>query len=335
MSHPTRSQPASHYLAQGIQLPITTEFRQISWRFAQQCPFSEKAEQIQRNTLAVCAVNAYLQLMGISTDLSGSDSWNPMMQAMADTADLKVPGLGILSCRALHSTDTACYVPPEAWHNRVGYIAVAIDQAANEATLLGFTPTVEIEQVPLDRFEPIEALIDVVHMSDSVVEVVEVIEQATQQAPRLVTRLGQWVEDAIVETWQAVETLINPADVGFAFRTTDLATRSSATDISRAKMVDLGLRLGHSVQVALVIHLTRTAAAQTDLILQVRPLGDSPYLTEGLSLIVLDENGEIFMSAIARDIDNYIQLRLSGQSGESFTVLVTVGENTFEEQFII
>lgn len=31
----------------GITLPITTEFRQIAEKFAQQCPFPEKAPQIR------------------------------------------------------------------------------------------------------------------------------------------------------------------------------------------------------------------------------------------------------------------------------------------------
>ncbi len=318
----------------GISLPLTAEYRGIAQRFAQACPFPEKAQQIRRNTLAVCAVNAYLQLMHIPTQLRESDSWNSMMHTLADVADLKVPGVGTLSCRAIAPQDTVCYVPPEDWHDRAGYVAVVIDEAADQATLLGFTPTVAEEAVPLVRFEPIEALIDQVHSLRTASVIVP-----SAAEPAGLTRLSQWMEGAIASTWQAVDALINPDQMTFAFRSTaELASSQQATDISRAKLINLGLQLGESTQIALVVHLTQTAAAldsPTDIILQVRPVGESPYLPEGLALTVLDEQNTSFMSATSRAIDNYIQLRLSGQSGEMFGVQIALEENTFTEQFVI
>jgi hypothetical protein len=321
----------------GIRLPITTDFQQIAQRFAQQCPFAEKAQQIRQNTLAVCVVDAYLQMMEIPTQLAESDSWNAMMRMMADVADLKVPGVGSLSCRALLPQDNACYIPPEDWDNRAGYVAVRLDEAASQATLLGFSATIGEadlgEPVALDRFLPIETLIDQVH---SLQPLAQTAAFATG-ARAAITRLGDWMEGAIATTWQSVESLVNPVDMSFAFRSsTELIGRRSVTDVSRAKLVDLGLQLGESVRVALVIHLTQTTDHRTDVILQLRPLGDSPYLSEGLGLTVLDENGDAFMNATSRAIDNYIQLRLSGQTGEAFGIRVsTAGHQAFEEQFII
>jgi hypothetical protein len=317
----------------GISLPITTDFQQIAQRFSQQCPFDEKAQQIRQNTLAVCAVNAYLEMMEIPTQLEESDSWNAMMRMMADVADLKVPGVGSISCRALLPLDNTCYIPPEEWDNRAGHVAVRLDEAASQATLLGFSATIgesaQSEQVALDRFLPIETLIDRVHSLQA--------SAIASGAQRLITRLGDWMEGAIATTWQSVESLVNPVNMSFAFRsTTELIGSRSVTDVSRAKLVDLGLQLGESVRVALVIHLTQTIDNRTDVILQIRPLGDSPYLSEGLGLTVLDENGDAFMNATSRAIDNYIQLRLSGQTGEAFGVSVSIaGESAFEEQFVI
>ena len=125
----------SHHL--GITLPITSEFRRVADAFAVQCSIPEKADQIRRNTLAVCAVNLYLQIMEIPTQVEKSDSWQPMMQMMADVADLPVPGIGSLSCRAVLPGEETCYVPPEDWSDRAGYIAVVIDEQT--ATLVGFT----------------------------------------------------------------------------------------------------------------------------------------------------------------------------------------------------
>lgn len=334
--------PSQHF---GISLPITTEFRLVADRFAEQCPFAEKAAQIRRNTLAVCAVNAYLELLEIPSAIAQGDSWNPLMRMMSDAADLVLPELGALSCRAVEPDASTCYVPPEDWHDRIGYIAVALDEEAQEAVLIGFaTDVAETIQVSLSRFGPIETLVDEVHRLQAAQ--VSSADGQTEggQTDRgmaglraTLTRLGQWVDGAISASWQAADTLVNPADVSFAFRSAaELAEPQVTRDISRAKLVDLGIQLGQSVRVALVVHVMQMETDnRSNIVLQVRPLGDSPYLPEGLMLYVLDEQDETFMTATSRDIDNYIQLRLSGQVNEVFGVKVTFGEATFKEQFMI
>ncbi len=350
----------------GITLPITAEFRQIADKFAQQCPFTEKASQIRLNTLAVCAVNAYLQLMGIATRVEESDSWNPMMQIMANVADLKVPNVGVLSCRALTATDETCHIPPEDWHNRAGYVAVVIDEVTHQATLLGFTPTLlpaelEAEWILLDRFASIETLIDQVHSLQANVadSPSSAIASALDSAKAAVTQLGLWTQGAIENSWQAMDALINPTEMSVAFRTNEFdpigiasseINRSNVTNLSRAKLIDLGLQLDDSLQVALVIHLAKVSCElsqerlsdgkafqgnRSDIILQVRPLGDSPYLPEGVCLSIFDENDHLFRNATSRSIDNYIQIQITGESGETFSVQISKGEATFKEQFAI
>lgn len=319
---------------QVITLPITTEFMQAAEQFARRCPFDDKAEQIRQNTLAVCVVNAYFQLLDIPTALAESDSWNPMMQMMANVADLKLPEVGVFSCRVVTQDNSACYIPPEDWHDRAGYIAVSLDEAAKEATLIGFLAVVpQSEYIALAQFEDIEAVIDRIHE----LRAASAVNQLAAQAQAGLTQLGQWVEGAIAAGWQAVDTLINPVELGFAFRSaaTEFAEPSILNDISRAKLIDLGIQLGQSARVALVVHLMELDDGRTDIVLQLRPLGESPYLAAGLTLTVLDENDAVFMSATSREIDNYIQLRLSGQSGEHFGVSVSSDEAEFQEQFVI
>ncbi|MEL6880632.1 MAG: DUF1822 family protein [Cyanobacteria bacterium J06607_10] len=327
---------------QAITLPITTEFMQAAEQFARRCPFDDKAEQIRQNTLAVCVVNAYFQLLDIPTALAESDSWNPMMQMMANVADLKLPEVGVLSCRVVTQSDSACYIPPEDWHDRAGYIAVSLNEAAQEATLIGFLAVApQSDYVALAQFEDIEAVIDRVHE----LRTASAAGRLAAQAQTGLTQLGQWVEgvvegvveDAIAAGWQAVDTLINPVELGFAFRSaaTEFAEPSILNDISRAKLIDLGIQLGQSARVALVVHLMALDDGRTDIVLQLRPLGESPYLAAGLTLTVLDENDAMFMSATSREIDNYIQLRLSGQSGERFGVSVSSDAAEFYEQFVI
>ncbi|NJM96077.1 MAG: DUF1822 family protein [Phormidesmis sp. RL_2_1] len=335
----------------GITLPITMEFWQIAQHFAQQCPLQGKAEQIRHNTLAVCAVNSYLQLMSVPTDLAASDSWNPMMQMMANVADLNVPNLGVLACRPLLPDSDTCYIPAEAWHDRAGYVAVIIDEAANEATLVGFTPEVGARShVALENFMAIETLLDQAHSVQATFSCSSA--SASDHAMATYTQLKDWVTSSIDAAaaqanmarqniaraggWQAVEALLNPADMSFAFRTAaGLNERAAAANVSRARLLDLGLQLGQALRVALVMHLTQQENNHTDILLQVRPLGDSPYLPEGLVLTVLDDQGNHFRSATSRDIDNYVQIQISGQSEEIFGVRVSMEDATFEEQFVI
>ena len=281
----------SHHV--GITLPITSEFRRVADAFATQCPIREKADQIRRNTLAVCAVNAYLQLMEIPTDVAGSDSWQPMMQLMADVADLQLPGVGALSCRAVGVDDEACYVPPEDWRDRIGYVAVSLDEENGEATLVGFTESVgEQMQVLLSQFAPIEALIDRVHGLETRLQTGMASESAASSlsaAQDAVTQLGQWVGgqiDELAETgWQAIDQLLNPAEMGFAFRSVG-TIEPPVVDVSRAKLVNLGIQLDQTIRVAFVMHLTQTAAdevaspPQTHIILQVRPVEGAAHLPE-------------------------------------------------------
>ena len=150
----------SHLEDGALILPITEAGRQVATAFANRQPTQKKMEQVHANTLAVWVVNDYLQLMSIPTQLEVGDSWNPVVQLSADVADLEVVGIGRLECRPVASGAATCYVPPEVWWDRVGYVGVEIHASLRRATLLGFTPTAaETEHFPLAQLQPLEALL--------------------------------------------------------------------------------------------------------------------------------------------------------------------------------
>lgn len=74
----------------GLQLPIPEQARLTAQQFARSQPTPAKAEQVLLNSLAVWVTNDYCQMMGILTDLEHSDSWHPVTQMMANTADLSL-----------------------------------------------------------------------------------------------------------------------------------------------------------------------------------------------------------------------------------------------------
>jgi hypothetical protein len=317
-----------------LSLPITQTALRTAQQFANEQPTPQKAEQVRLNTLAVCAVNDYLQMIGIPTNLETSDSWNPVLRLCADVADLEVTGIGRVECRPHRSVQSSCYVPPEVWLDRVGYIAVEIDELSLEATVLGFTETVTDEELPIRQLKPIDDLIDVLNP-------LEVEEHKSIPAPaKTRVNLNQWLTRIFEQGWETVESLLAPTEPEFAFNFRSL--RDSVMDeptvsdegIRRAKLIDLGMQLA-GYPVALVVKLQSESERKTHILLQVHPTGGQIYLPPLLQLTVLDESGSIFLEAQSRSADNYIQLQFSGQPGEPFSVKVTLGDASVTEDFVI
>ncbi|PPS45407.1 DUF1822 family protein [Chroococcidiopsis sp. TS-821] len=313
-----------------LPLPITEAARETAQKFTQQVEFCpKKAEQIRLNTLAVCAVNNYLNMMGIDTNISAGDSWNPVLRLCADIADLEVSGIGRLECRWVRSPAKQCDIPPEVLEDRVGYVVVQFDEALREATLLGFTPHA-IAHLPIDELQPLEDLL--AHLAQ--------LKLKTAENQQQVVRLSQWFDRLFETEWQSVETILGQAraNLAFSFRRSDTVTGGSGENreerIRRAKLIDLGMQLaGHAV--ALIVELRARSEQKVDILLQVHPAGSQIYLPPQLQLAVLDAAEQLFLEAQARKADNYIQLQFSGKPGEKFSVKVALGNVSITENFII
>ena len=320
-----------------LSLPITQAARRIAQEFAAGQPTPQKAEQCRLNTITVCVVHDYLQMMGIPTDLTASDSWNPVMRLCDDVADLEVTGIGRLECRPITTPASTCYIPPEVWSDRVGYVIVQLNESLREATVLGFTQTAAIEQLPISRLQPLEDLLT--HLSQLMQPVADA-ESAADAEQKTLVNLSHWLENVFETGWQTVEVLLSPAEASKAFnfrRFENYREHDSnhpEAGIKRAKLMDLGMQLaGHSV--ALVVELRPESAQKTGILIQVHPIGSQTYLPSLLQLIVLDASGTVFLEAQARSADNYIQLQFGGKPGELFSVKVTLGDVSFTENFVV
>jgi hypothetical protein len=323
-----------------LPLPITQAARHTAEQFATQQPTPQKAEQVRLNTLATYVVNDYLQMMGISTDLSVSDSWNPVVRMCADVADLEVTGLGRLECRPVRSHQQTCYIPSEVQSDRIGYVVVQIDDASFEATVLGFTPTVARDEFAITQLGPIEDLFDHIEHLTQPVQAIVTATPASDVVRSTRVNLSQWLTNVFESGWQTIETVLNPAqpDLAFGFRSADSALLANIerpdAGIRRAKLIDLGMQLaGHPV--ALIVELQPESERRSHITLQVHPAGNQVYLPPLLQLIVLDESGLVFLEAIARSADNYIQLQFSGLPREQFSVKIALGEASLMEDFIV
>lgn len=310
-----------------ITLPISQAARTTAQQFANLQPTPEKAEQVRLNTLAVMVVNDYLQMMEIPTELTASDSWNPVMQLCANVADLEVSSVGRLECRPVLLNEQVFSVPPETWEERVGYVAVQIDESSLDAQLLGFVKEVATETLPLRQLQPLEALID------------RLAELKTSPVNSL-ANLSQWFTGQCEAGWQTVESLWNLLEPrpNYAFRSVITAEATSVEQVEpttrRAKLIDLGIQIVDQ-PVMLIVEITPEANQQTSIRLQLHSTGNQIYLPTGVQLQVLDSLGEVFLEAQARSADNYIQLQFKGDIQEQFTVEVSLDDMSIKENFII
>lgn len=309
-----------------LALPITQTARETAVEFTNNAQnFPEKLEKIKLNTLAVCVVDTYLQMMGINTNVTASDNWNPVLRLCVDSADLEVTGIGRLECRWVRSPAEKCHIPPEVWEERIGYVVVQIDESLHEATLLGFTPKA-IAQISISELQPLEDLL--AHLNQ--------LKLATEHQQQPVVQLNQWFDRVFETGWQSIEAILGSAraNLAFSFRRSDSVNENHDDRIRRAKLIDLGIQLaGHAV--ALIVELRAVSDHKRDILLQVHPTGSQVYLPPQLQLTVLDAAGAVFLEAQARKADNYIQLQFSGKPGEKFSVKVALGDRSIMENFMI
>lgn len=330
----------------GLRLPITDSARNTAREFARAQPTPEKADQVLRNSLAVWVMNDYCQMMGITTDLAHSDSWNPITQMMADVADLHLPGIGQLECRPITSTGDRCFMPPDVWDLRVGYVVVELDEHLQQAQLLGFTPSVTVEELPLESLHPLEDLLDrlnEIKQTTSVTTPASSLTTATEATAATVANLGRWLNESFDAGWQAVDALLasNSLTPAMGFRgfvvgeSSEESVPWNPTDkIQRAKLVDLAVQLP-SQQVVLLVELQPESSAKTHIGVQVHPVQGEAFLPADLELFILEPSDAVFMQAQARQADNYIQLQFSGTPGERFKVRMDLNEARYVEEFVV
>lgn len=302
-------------------VPLSSEAHRLSEQFRRQQSNQKKAKQVYLNTLAVSAVKFYLRCMGIETDWEASLSWNPVMQTLMDVADVEIPNLGKLECRPVLPETQVVHIPPEVWSDRIGYVAVQLDQSLLEATLLGFTKTVSTDELPISQLRSLEDLLE------------HLIQIRQAKFVKMPVNLSKWLENTFEAGWQSMEALLGTHQENLAFSLRNTSPLSEVS-VKRAKLIDLGLRLG-SQSVALLIAITPEVEQKVGILVQVHPTGGEPYLPPNLRLGLLSESG-VIQEVQSRTQDNYIQLkRFRGNPRECFNIQVAFGEARVTENFVI
>ncbi|NJN86810.1 MAG: DUF1822 family protein [Leptolyngbyaceae cyanobacterium SL_7_1] len=313
-----------------LPLPITHTALAIAEHFANQQPTPDKATQVWLNTLAVHAVHDYLEMMGIATDLKASDSWNSIAQLCADTADLMLPDYGRLECRPVSALAATCPVPPEVWDDRIGYVIVQIEEATQQATLLGFVEHATVEELPLNQLQPIDALFDHLYaLHHSVVAESQGLNVGTPWV-----NLSQWVQHQFDAGWMAIESLLTPQpDFAYAFRSTALsAPIEHRTELQRAKLLRVGY--GGGTSIVLVVALEPNTLNSMNVYLEAYP-AETNFLPPDLQMVVVNQEGDRLMENQAGSTDAILPIQLELRTGEQFRVQITLDDTTITEYFVV
>ncbi len=274
-----------------------------------------KRQQVYLNTLAVHAVDNYLQCMGFVTDWQRSDSRDRLAIQLMNVADLEVKNLGKLECRPVLPKAEVCEIPPEVWEDRLGYVAVQFNSSLKEATILGFTTQAKTE-VPLSQLQSLEDFL--LYLSE-----LEVAKSPQQEDSSNLVKIGQWLDGFVDTGWQTIENLLNPQQLGLAFK--------SAVSMTRGQKINLGMQL-EQISVALVVKIAEGSEGEFDILTQVYPI-EHNVLPEGVKLSISDKSGDNVLEVTSRDEDNWIQLEFSAELGEKFGIMVAYGESQQTREF--
>lgn len=303
-----------------FSVPLAWSAHSVAEQFSHQQAHLGKAKQVYLNTLAVYAVNFYMQCLGFETELEKSDSWNPVMQQLTNVADLAVKNVGRLECLPVLPNRGVVYIPAEVGEDTIAYVAVQIDESLREATLLGFTEGVNrgrqecSSPLPLTQLQSLEDFPLYLH-------------QMREPEPvNIPIDLSRWLKKGYEAGWQAVETLLDPegSELDFRFRST--------TQVTRCKEIALG-QSGQSVVMRVAI--APESDGKMEIEVEVHPAGDRTYLPPNLQVMLLDEEGQPVMDVQARSENKNIQLEFSGETGDGFSIKVVFEEISVTEDFVI
>ena len=310
----------------GFTVLLDLSARMIAQKFSNHHYCEQKKQQVYYNTLAVYAVNYYLKYSGIETDCKASDSWNPVMQMLADTADLVVKDRGKLECRPVLPQANICYIPPEVWEERIGYVAVQFQQSLEEVKLLGFVPAITVERLeefPIYKLDPLDTLLE--HLSQPHPKTSLITSEVTKKS---VVDLGQWLQGMFTSDWVTLEI----PQIAFSFRSAPYKEEI----IKRGKSLWIGENNEH---LYLSIGLKPVDESNITICVEIHSNSTHSYLPYGVKLTVLDMDGNVVIEEQAKITDNCIKIELLTTSEDStkeyFAIKVCLGDTCIIEKFVI
>ena len=293
---------------------LTPKAHQLAEKYCSYHSYLQKSEQVYLNTLAIYAVNHYLQCLGFATNCKASNSYDVIMQSFLNIADLEIVNHGRLECWIVLPNSVVVYNPLEVWIGRIGYIAVQIDEDLQTATLLGFSPKALTEKLPLNQLRPLE-------------EFPQYLQQITPPID-----LNEWFEDFVQQGWKTLESLIANLSSGSLNPCFKDNTCFSGEEIFKAvKRFEF-----ENQSVLMLVALKPEEKEQISVRVRIYPDSENSCLPEYLKLAILSDSEKILKEVTSRRIDNFIQLpSFRCRSQESFKLQLSLDNIHFKESFFV
>ncbi len=319
----------------GLPIPLSQDAFESAAQFAAEQATPGKGKRVYLNTLAVYAVQTYLNWLELNTSLAEGDCWQPGLRAVLDVADLVLPGMGRLECRPVLPGETAMTLPLEAAQNRLGYVAVQFHEQLDAVDLLGFVRGVPFAEddaplepmtVPLSELLPLDSLLDVLHPDLAIVNLREWL-------------MGQFRHPE----WRSPEAFVashrtmrsgsrNATGSGFSVPP-DIDAQINS--VSRAKAIEFQALEKQVVLVVQVISIT-TEDNTLNVRLRLYPDASSDQLPRNLQITVLDETGAVIVDSRPKSGSGWTEVELCDcQPGDRFSVRIALGEDSKVEEFCI
>ncbi len=298
---------------------------------------SDKANRVYFNTLAVYAVNAYLQGMGLETDLESSDSQDVVMASLSDTADLIVKNSGKLECRPVLPGTQVVDIPEEVWQERLGYVVVQFDADYRVATLLGFLPTVSTKVVPINALQSLDQFLEYLEgVRLNPIKTPAIAPSiSTQNSDR--TTLSQWLKGEFEKGWETMQDLFSDDFNNSAIALRNVLKGSaqiSTKDFTAGKLLNLSLQL-ETRPLLLLIGIMPKEEGKVRVFVRLCPAEADERLPAHIGLAFIKQSGEE-MNLVQKPYEqDFIQLLpFSLRSGTSFAIRVSYQGTSITEPFI-
>jgi Protein of unknown function (DUF1822) len=292
-----------------ISVPLGHTAHEIAkQRALQSGPLARK--RVYLSALAMVATQQYLKYLQIRAEIIQLPQ-----NTLFDFATLALPSQGLIECRPVLPGETVLSIPHESTENRLGGVAVYLNQNLSEGQILGFVESrlFAVEEISLTLLRPIEIL----------------LEKIGQSQPKPTIILSNWLEDQFDHGWELLDNLLS------GLRQPILSYRNpgSSDSVSGGRLIDLGVQL-KDISVALLINLSPIAQGSVGIQAQLCAIGDG-YLPPNLKLMIMDDCDQLMREVVSRSMDNLIQLAFDGEVGEKFQVKVSLGEFHMTEIFTI
>ena len=204
------------------------------------------------------------------------------------------------------------------------------NQLINYRDRTNLQPQDDFYQLPLSLFdtEPNHLLFSCRFLEPTSIPLpVEATTATSKEYIQNTTKLSQWLQNIFDETWQTIDSLINPeANLAYGLRNID-------EEVKRAKLINLGMQLGEG-NVALLVKIKGESNGKLAVSIQLHPDGEARHLPPNLKLILLSKAGKVLQEVQSRTQDNYIQLKsFKGERGKRFQIQVSLGSLSITEKF--